>query len=184
MGDPLIYRVATLADCQALCKLVNSAYRGESSYQGWTTEADYLDGQRIDIEMLTDMITDPNTVVLLFLDRQEETLVGCAYLKHAASPNHALLGMLTVRPDLQSRGYGKFILSIAEDYALNRWNIEYIEMTVVTIRTELLAYYNRRGYVDSGRREPFPIHDPKFGLPKRTDLEFCVMTKDFRPNKH
>ena len=40
-------RVASAADAPALVDLINSAYRGESSKAGWTTEADLLGGQRV-----------------------------------------------------------------------------------------------------------------------------------------
>ena len=53
-------------------------------------------------------------------------------------------------PDFQSRGYGKFILSVAENYAVNIWDVEYAELNVMIQRPELMSYYNRRGYIDTG----------------------------------
>jgi hypothetical protein len=68
-------------------------------------------------------------------------------------------------------------MSVANNYGVNTWNVEYIEMTIIIQRSELIAYYNRRGYVDTGLRKPFPIHDIRLGTPKRKDLEFCIMQK-------
>jgi ribosomal protein S18 acetylase RimI-like enzyme len=177
---PLTYRVATLQDCESLSLLINSAYRGESSCQGWTTEDSLVGGQRVDIQMLTDVINDHKNVILVFFDRTDQTLIGCVQLQHKPEVKSAYLRMLTVRPNLQGQGYGKFIMSVAENYAVNNWNVEYVEMTVIIQRSELIAYYNRRGYVDTGLRKPFPSHDIKFGIPKRNDLEFCVMQKCFK----
>jgi ribosomal protein S18 acetylase RimI-like enzyme len=83
--------------------------------------------------------------------------------------------MLAVRPDLQTRGYGKFILSVGEQYAISKWNVDYMEISVIRQRTELIGYYNRRGYTDTGHRQPF--HPSTFCYPKRDDLELCTMRK-------
>jgi len=175
--DPLTYRVATLSDIESLHLLINSCNRGEVSCQGWTTEDSLLEGQRTDPPMLTDIINDSTNTFLVFFDPVEKFLVGCANVQHKPATKSAHLGMLAVRPDFQTRGYGKFIMSVAENYAVNNWNAEYIEMTVIIHRTELIAYYNRRGYVNTGRHEPFPMHDTRYGIPKRTDLEFLVLRK-------
>ena len=52
-------RAATEDDVPALVRLVNSAYRGDSSRAGWTTEADLLGGVRIDAERLTAAVRSP-----------------------------------------------------------------------------------------------------------------------------
>ncbi|CAF0886052.1 unnamed protein product [Adineta steineri] len=88
--------------------------------------------------------------------------------------------MLAVRPDLQTQGFGKFIISTAENYALNNWNVEYIEMSTITLRTELIVFYHRRGYFDTGRREPFPAEHGKYGVPKQNGLELCFLRKSIK----
>ncbi|CAF1047767.1 unnamed protein product [Rotaria sp. Silwood1] len=85
--------------------------------------------------------------------------------------------MLTVRPDLQTRGYGKFIISVAENFARHHWHAQLIEMSVLARRTELIAYYIRRGYNDTGRRQPYSMNDVRFGIPKKNDLEICILAK-------
>jgi ribosomal protein S18 acetylase RimI-like enzyme len=174
---PLTYRVATLLDCESLSLLVNSSYRGESSCQGWTTEDSLVGGPRIDVQMLADIINDNTNIILVFFDLTDKILVGCTHLQLKSAIKAAYLGMLTVRPNLQAKEYGKFIMSVAENYAVNNWNVEYMEMTVIIFREELIAYYKRRGYVDTGRREPFPIDYIKFVIPKKANLEFCVLKK-------
>ncbi|CAF4893057.1 unnamed protein product, partial [Rotaria magnacalcarata] len=167
----LSYRIATLADCEAVSTLVNSGYRGESSRQGWTTEEALVGGLRTHPSKLIDIINDKTNAILLFFEESENVLVGCVHLQHDPVERSALLGMLTVRPDLQGRGYGKFILSIAECYVRDTWDVEFVKMKAIMQRPELVAYYNRRGYIDTGRREPFPKGDERSGIPKVQDLE-------------
>ncbi|CAF4210126.1 unnamed protein product, partial [Rotaria sordida] len=161
-GVSLISRVATLSDCESLSLLVNSSCRGESAGQGWVSTHTFIDGQRIDIQILTDIINDKTNIILVFFDPTDKILVGCVHLQHKPALKSVHLGMLTVRPDLQTRGYGKFILSMAESYAVNKWNIDYIDMTVLIQTPELIEYYKRRGYIETGQREPYPMHDNRY----------------------
>ncbi|CAF1445108.1 unnamed protein product [Rotaria sordida] len=173
----LAYRIAALTDCEALAALVNSGYRGESSCQGWTTEEALVGGLRTHSSVLTDIIQDKNNVILLFFDESNNDLIGCVHLRHNPDEGSALLGMLTVRPDLQGRGYGKFILSAAETYVQDTWDVEFVKIRVIVQRPELVEFYNRRGYIDTGRREPFPQDDPLLGIAKVKGLEMCIMKK-------
>jgi len=163
-----------LQDLQALSDLVNSAYRGESSEKGWTTEASLLGGQRTDPLTLQESLLDPQAVILVY--ELEGVLQGCVLLRQETG--YGYLGMLTIRPDLQAGGLGKKLISYAENYVQEKWKLKKIQMTVIKQRVELIAWYERRGYKDTGRREAFPYGDPKFGLPKRDDLEFVVLDKE------
>ena len=60
---------------------------------------------------------------------------------------------------------------------MEHWGVESVHMTVLVQRAELIAWYERRGYVRTGVRKPFPYGDERFGLPKRNDLEFEVLQK-------
>jgi ribosomal protein S18 acetylase RimI-like enzyme len=162
---------AALADIPQLNVLVNSAYRGETSKKGWTTEADLLGGIRTDEEVLTSLITKENSLMLLY--KNGEAITGCVNLQKQGDKIY--LGMLTVDPELQGRGIGKILLKASEEYAAKNSCIK-IYMTVISIRKEIIAWYERHGYKDTGERKPFPMDDPKFGLPK-TFLEFIVMEK-------
>ncbi len=170
------FGIAEAGDAETLSRLVNSAYRGESSRRGWTTEADLLGGQRTDPDTLREMISQAGNKILLM--HRHTDFIGCVFLKQRAAS--AYLGMLTVKPELQTSGAGKRLLAAAEDWVFENWNIRLIEMTVIRQRSELIAWYGRRGYVNTQRIEPFPYGDEKFGLPKRPDLEFAVLEKRLR----
>lgn len=173
MGEGICWRVASSDDLTALALLVNSAYRGAPSRRGWTTEADLLDGQRTDPETLgTTLATEGNTFLVL---ERGGVLLGSVFLQRKADRAH--LGMLTVRPDLQTAGLGRRLLSIAERWVREHWRLPLVEMTVIQVRTELIGWYERRGYRPTGRREPFPYGNRKCGIPKRDDLEFVVLEK-------
>jgi GNAT superfamily N-acetyltransferase len=155
--DPLVYRVAREADCDSLVTLINSSYRGELSRQGWTNENELVSGPRTNSEKVLDMITGDKYVCLVFFGESDKILKGCIHLVHKRESKMACLGTFAVRPDFQGRGYGKFILSVAENYAVNNWNVEYIELNVMIQRSELGGFYNRRGYIDNGHHQTFSI---------------------------
>ena len=161
---------ATIEDVKALNNLVNSAYRGESSKKGWTYEADLLGGIRITEEELTDTIQKTDTIILKYTDNQ--AIIACMMLVEKADKLY--LGMLTVSPELQGRGIGKQLLKQAEIIAKEK-RLSKIGMTVISARQELIDWYKRHGYEETGEREPF-ILDYHFGEPKQF-LEFIVMEK-------
>lgn len=193
-ANVLTYRLANCADGDAVSQLVNSAYRGESSRQGWTNENEFMQGQRIDPDLFTLLVTTDGSVVLLFFHPDSNILVGCVSLQDASmTKNKNLsccmssqqnvetkkvhLGMLAVRPDLQARGYGKFILSTAENFVLHNWQIHLIEIGVLANRSELIAYYIRRGYNHTGQRQKLLSGDIRFGIPKTDNLENIILAK-------
>lgn len=167
-------RLAQASEAEQIAALVNSAYRGDSSRRGWTTEADLLDGQRTDLEAISDLIQrqDPPTH-LLVLDNGNH-LLGCVLLEERGSKLY--LGMLTVSPSLQNKGFGKLLMDAAEKLALQK-NSQFIEMTVIPQREALINYYLRQGYKLTGERRPFPASNPRFGIPKVENLEFVVLEK-------
>jgi ribosomal protein S18 acetylase RimI-like enzyme len=170
-------RPATIGDAPALVALLNSAYRGESSKAGWTTEADLLDGQRIDVEALTETIATPGHVILLHV--QDHAPVACVHLERTGEDCY--LGMLTVRPTTQGLGLGRKLLEAAERWAIEHWSSRKMHMAVIEQRIELIAWYERHGYGRTGERKPFPYGDERFGLPRRDDLAFEVLCKPLSP---
>jgi ribosomal protein S18 acetylase RimI-like enzyme len=166
---------ATDADLEAVAALVNSAYRGEISRLGWTTEADFLDGQRTDVESLRkELASVPGSALLVLRKADDQPPVACVWMEPAE--DHAwYLGMLTVRPDLQNRQIGREILDAAESYARSQGAVR-MRMQVVHIRDTLIAWYERRGYRLTGETSPFP-RDTRFGVPRRNDLAFVVLEK-------
>ena len=179
MTNDFPVRAAVADDAPALAALVNSAYRGDSSRAGWTTEADLLGGQRVDAERLADDIATPGHVVLLHEVAGQP--VACVHLERT-TPDGCYLGMLTTQPTLQARGLGRRMLQAAETWAATTWGTRSVHMTVIAVREELIAYYERRGYVRTGERRPFPYDDPRFGLPRVEGLEFVVLRKTLAPS--
>lgn len=162
---------AVVEDAPALDKLVNSAYRGDSSRQGWTTEADLLDGTRTDAAAIAELIQTPGTTLLKYVEGNE--ILGCVELRY--QDGKLYLGMLTVSPGLQGKGIGKLLLKEAEEEAIDQ-KCTSIFMTVISVRKELIDWYLRHGYHLTGDRKPFAFNDPRFGQPKMK-LEFIVLEK-------
>ncbi len=162
---------ATSEDVSALNNLINSAYRGESSKKGWTTEANLLEGLRTTEQELAETIGNTNNAILKFTDN--ENIIGCVLL--IKKEQQLYLGMLTVSPDLQNSGIGKKLLQEAEIHAV-ALGLPKIVMTVISVREELIAWYKRHGYADTGAREPFPASDVHISISDQP-LEFIVLEK-------
>ncbi len=173
--DTLSFRTATPADIPALVELVTSAYRGASSRRGWTTEADLLDGNRIDPDVLARDIGHPGSRVLLA--ERDDALLACAHI--AVEDGAGYFGMFSVHPERQGAGLGKRLLAEAERIAWQEWNLPAMRMSVIDVRDTLIAFYERRGYRRTGIFKPFPYGDERFGIPLRDDLRFEVLEKRF-----
>jgi GNAT superfamily N-acetyltransferase len=169
-------RYARAADCAAIVALVESAYRGDSSRIGWTTEADLLGGQRTDTDEIAAIVREPDARLLLAIEC--EAVLGSVLLRREPDGPCLYLGMLAVRPELQTKGIGRLLLAGAESRGRDEFGAKRARMTVIEQRRDLIAWYQRRGYVDTGRTEPFPYGNPRFGMPKRDDLRFIVLVKD------
>ena len=163
---------ATLEDIPALEKLLNSAYRGEDSKKGWTSEADLLQGDlRTNAETLRRLMETPGAIFLKYAD-DRDNIEGCVFLQKL--DDKLYLGMLSVSPMVQAKGIGKQLMSQAEERA-RKQNCSAIFMKVISVRDELVAWYERKGYHKTGKTEPFP-RDDRFGVPTQT-LEFIIMEK-------
>ena len=167
-------RFATIADIPVLLSLVHGAYRGDTARKGWTHEADLLDGQRTDAPALEAMLADPDQRILIASDVGAP--VGCVAIARVAV-GKAYLGMLSVDPERQAGGLGRMLMAEAEAAAVREFGADRIEMTVIRQRAELIAWYERRGYALTGETRPFPLDDPRFGLPRTRELGFVVMEK-------
>jgi len=168
--------IATPQDVPALKNLLNSAYRGESSTKGWTTEAHLIAGNtRTNESMLHEILRMPGSIMLKY-ENEQGVIVGCVNLQH--HQNKLYLGMLSISPELQGKGGGKRLLKAADEYAQYQ-KLEAIYMTVISLRTELIDWYIRHGYKDTGERKPFP-EDNITGKHMR-ELEFMVLEKNIAP---
>lgn len=170
------FSVAKSEQIETLCQLVNFAYRGDFSRQGWTTEAEFLEGQRTDPQMLWDLMAPPDQVILLASNSdQADRIVGCVHLQKI-SPEICQLGLLTVKADLQNQGLGRNLLQEAEAWARS-WDCKEMSLLIIQLRRELIDWYTRRGYKLSGEKKDFPYGDPRYGRPVREDLYFLKMAK-------
>jgi ribosomal protein S18 acetylase RimI-like enzyme len=171
----LRFRRATIDDAAELAALVNSCYRGDSSRKGWTTEADLLDGTRTDTAEVETLITAHGSAFLLCVSNGE--VIGSVHLQQDGSSCH--LGMLVVRPDLQGSGIGRRLMQAGEEFARGELGAVKMTMHVITMRRELLAYYQRRGYRRTGEIEPFHV-DETHGLPKVEGIELELLEKELQ----
>lgn len=163
---------AKKTDAEQIAALVNSAYRGESSKQGWTTEADLLVGRRTDTDEILRLISNEDSMFLLY--KTESKLIGSVHLQKQAE--QICLGMLAVNPSLQRKGIGKQLLQAAELAAQKTWGISKLVMDVIACRSELIEFYERRGYRRTGVNKAFPVN-PELWSPKVADLRLEVLEK-------
>ena len=165
-------RDAVPADIPALHRLIESAYRGEASRAGWTTEADLLEGQRTDPEGLADIVADPAQSLLTAWRGGD--VVGCILIADRGEGT-GYFGMLSVSPTLQGGGLGRRLVEAAHRALAERFGARRVRISVFPQRETLIAWYERLGYRKTGETLPFPYGDLRFGLPKRDDLYFVVM---------
>jgi ribosomal protein S18 acetylase RimI-like enzyme len=172
---PVVFRAAAVADIPAIVALVESAYRGESGRRGWTTESELLDGRRTDAEAVRELVGRPDSCILLA--ESDGRLVASAHVERQGTAGY--FGMFAVDPAQQGGGLGKTVLAEAERLAREQWLCGAMRMTVIEQRAELIAWYQRRGYRRTGEFQPFPYGDERFGIPRRADLRFEVLLKEF-----
>ncbi|MFN7927726.1 MAG: GNAT family N-acetyltransferase [Blastocatellia bacterium] len=169
----LTFRPARSDEAASLAALVNAAYRGELRHGGWTTESHLIQGPRTDEAEVRALMQAEDSLLLLCL--QGEEVVGSVHLQKNNEASY--LGMLVVRPDLQGRNLGKQLIAAAERFVQEEWGVRKMEMTVITVRTELLAFYERRGYRRTGIVKPFPT-DREAEVLLVEGLEFAVLEKE------
>lgn len=167
---------ATDNDVPRIVALMNRAYRGSGTSSGWTTEANFISGDRTTEDFLrADLVAKPNASLLKWEDAQGSSPQGCVWVE-PLDDDVWYLGSLAIDPEQQNGGLGKLVLSAAEKWVRERGGRR-IHMTVVNVREELIAWYLRRGYHKTGETDPFPYGDGRVGTPLRDDLSFVVLEK-------
>lgn len=166
-------RVAGIASLPAILALVQAAYRGPAARAGWTSEADLIDGSRTDAGLVRGLLVSVHDAVLITGGRTDP-YACCAVGVHGG---RASLGMFAVRPGDQGRGTGAAVLRAAEEHVRRRWGSDALHLSVIGVRHELIAWYERRGYARTGETEPFPYGDERYGRPRRDDLELVVLRR-------
>ena len=161
-------------EATSLARLVNDAYRATGPVKGWTSEAHLLGGQRIDGDMLREILARDDSRILQA--HVAGALCGCIHLEKAP-PAGVDLGLFAIRPDRQGQGLGRSVIAHAEHWAATHWGARHAEITVIDLRRDLVAWYRRMGYDFTGERRAFPYGDERFGVAKRPDLAFAVMRK-------
>jgi GNAT superfamily N-acetyltransferase len=173
----LHFHKAELSEAGVIAQLVNSAYRGESSRAGWTFEADLIDGLRTTTQEIAAIIQREDAFILIgVLKDQIVATICCEHFE-----NTAKLGMLSVKPTLQNKGYGAEMIQAAEALTLREWGVAGFYMSVITLRTELIAFYERLGYARTGQVQDFPQNSDLWQV-KVAGLKFEYLAKIIKRN--
>ena len=167
-------RTATTDDIDDIVTLVTAAYRGTGPDIGWTTESHLLDGERTDGSEVAEALADPSARVIVA--ESDGTLVGVIKAERRG-PDGAGFGLFAVDPTRQSTGAGSLLLDEAERTARDDWHRSWMQLEVIHQRSDLQAWYRRRGYEATGETQPFPYGDERFGRPRRDDLVFDVFRR-------
>jgi len=166
------FRTASKSDAEAIAQLVNKAYRPETGSAGWTHESDFVSGNRTSAGQVAEIMSTPDSVILVGLKDSE--IVACIQVEKDGKNSH--IGMLAVNPNLQGAGAGKHMLAHAESYANESFCSEKFIMAVVSSRSELIAFYLRRGYQKTGAVHDYPL-SAGVGTPKLSDLKIEALEK-------
>ncbi len=170
--EEIVLKIANETDSERISQLVNSVYRGENSKKGWTTEAGFLSGIRITEERVKELIERKNDVIILAV--MNGNIIGCVHLEYMGK--YSYLGMLSVDVNIQAKGIGKILIYECERYTREVFGLNEIRMKVISRRTELIEYYNRRGYTETGELEEFGARGDTFG-DTNDKLYFAVLMK-------
>ena len=162
---------ATLADVAQLAALVERAYRGPEAAKGWTNEAAILTGPRSSPAEIEGLIGMPDAKFVT--GYADDRIVACALIRREG--NGAYFGMFAIDPDFQAAGLGKAMMAQCEDAARELWGASSMRLTVISLRTRLTEWYERRGYVRTGESEPFPFDTATGAL--RTDFDLTILRK-------
>jgi len=165
------FAYATLADVPRVAALIEIAYRGEVAATGWTNEAAILKGLRSSPREVERLVRAADSRFVLALGG--DVLAGSALIKRHG--DGAYFGMFAIDPSRQQQGLGKVIMAQCETAARELWAARYLRLSVISLRHELIGWYERRGFVRTGEHEPFPFNEAPGAL--RTDFDLVVLQK-------
>ncbi len=137
-------RPATAADRPRLIPLINSAFSVET----------FLQGPRTDEERLA---ASMERGTLLVAENRDGRILASVYTELRGT--HGYLGMLAVDPAYQRYGLGRRMMKTAEAHFRDQ-GCDRLEITVLSLRPELLPIYRRFGFVETGTEEfhyPHPL---------------------------
>lgn len=162
--------IANTTDALQICELLNLAYRGAD---GWTTESALVEGNRCSESDIISDIESPSNYLLVY--KTSNIIQACISVQE--SEDRAYIGSFAVRPKLQNSGIGKTVLNLAEQFAVTNFQPRQFIMVVLSSRTELIEFYERRGYQRNGIIKEYPIH-LNVGVPLTHDLTIEELTKN------
>jgi ribosomal protein S18 acetylase RimI-like enzyme len=165
------FSFAALVDVDAIAALIERAYRGPTAARGWTNESEILTGPRSSAGEIEGLILDPQTRFIVA--KGAGGIVGCVLIQKLG--DGAYFGMFAIDPDVQGGGLGKALVARAATAARELWAARYLQLTVISLRAPLIDWYERRGFVQTGEREPFPFDRATGAL--RTDFDLVVLQK-------
>ena len=172
----MLFEHAHESDYPAIIDLVNAAYRGHGAVESWNIESGIIEGTRLTDSLLRqDLASKPHAHFLLHRDPESGAIIGTVWLE-PVDQDAWYLGLFTIDPALQKQHLGRSLLSAAEDFA-KAHGARLMRMGVLNVREALIAWYQRRGYLLTGKTEPYPYGDKRFGTPLRDDLEFVILEK-------
>lgn len=165
-------RVACEADAAEIAALVNRAYRPAAGKGGWTHETHLVSGPRTTTAQITSLLRTQPTILLLCTASR---IAACVHVQHG---EHACadIGMLATDPESQGKGLGSDMLRQAEAYAIHHLMATNLRLSVLSSRSELLTFYERRGYVLAGKTSEYPT-SAGIGTPIAEGLQVLSLMK-------
>ena len=150
----LNFRSARIEDADPIKRIVNSAYRGTSGTAGWSNEAHLLSGNRIEKHHIIDIINKSNLDILVALSNENIVASMCV---EKLNDKESYFSMLAVEPKLQSCGIGRRMFTEIENFSHLSFNSQTYILEVITLRKDLIHFYNRLGYQQTGQISEFPF---------------------------
>ncbi|WP_198079277.1 GNAT family N-acetyltransferase [Acinetobacter calcoaceticus] len=171
----LNFRLAQFDDIPQLVDLINKSYR-EQQGRSWTTELEFVKGQRITEHQLEEQLQLSNSTLLVG-ETNSSKIVACIGLTF--ENNQVEVGTFCTDPHVQNMRVGRSVLEYAEQYALKQapYLVNAV-MHVLDVRSELIAYYERRGYAKTGNEQPYPV-EANVGVPT-VPIKLIEMKKDLK----
>lgn len=130
-------RQAGAADAPAIASITNAAFAIET----------FIEGMRTDAERVMQMMRAGNFLVATARDEQ---IAASVYVESRGVRGY--FGMLAVAPMYQAKGIGARMVQAAEDYCRER-GCKAMDITVLSLRPELLPFYHRLGYEETGTED-------------------------------
>ncbi|MFZ0199925.1 MAG: GNAT family N-acetyltransferase [Candidatus Sulfotelmatobacter sp.] len=145
--DRVTIRTARADDVPALVSLINRAFAVEK----------FIDGTRTDEERFSETM---HKGTLLVAERGGEA-IACVYVELRGE--RAYFGMLAVDPARQHQGLGRSMTTAAENFGRNH-GCKHMDISVLSLRPELLPLYRNLGYSEIGTEEFHPTRPLKGGV--------------------